>query len=253
LLLALQAPVVGVLMGLLFKDTQNRAVPLFMTAIAAIFFSCFNACREIVSERAIFRRERMVNLRIAPYVFSKFILLAGVDLIQVAVMLWIAGEIVGFEGSLTESFAILAVTALASSAMGLALSSIVKSAEAAMAIVPMILIPQIMLAGTIAPLDADWKQVAAAPMVSRWATEALLDVEHRGITAADKKESGMDNSFAAGLLPTRADNFKITSIDQFKLTGGRREMDMELLVFFLALFLGATCWILATRDRVQRR
>lgn len=253
-LLALQAPVVGLMTGLLFQDTQNRASPLFVLVIAAIFFGCFNACREIVSERAIFRRERMVNLRIVPYVFSKMSLLAGVDLIQVFVMFLIAGTLVGFDGAFLDGFVLLSLVAVASTTMGLLLSSLVKSAEAAMAIVPMILIPQIMFAGTIAPLDEDWKAVVAAPMASRWATEALLDVEYRGMASVETEwSSEEERAIKASERDARAELFKTNAMDQFHLTSGRFQTDVLVLIAFMVLFLGAACWILAARTQVGRR
>jgi hypothetical protein len=45
---------------------------LFVLAISAIWFGTINASREIISEKAIFERERMIGMKIIPYVFSKF-------------------------------------------------------------------------------------------------------------------------------------------------------------------------------------
>ena len=46
-------------------------------AVAAVWFGCSNSAREIVSEWAVYQRERMVNLQIVPYLASKFAILGG--------------------------------------------------------------------------------------------------------------------------------------------------------------------------------
>ncbi len=55
---------------------SDNPAPIFFLVVAAVWFGTSNAAREIVSERAIYMRERMVNLRLFNYVFSKFILLS---------------------------------------------------------------------------------------------------------------------------------------------------------------------------------
>lgn len=261
LMMALQAPIVGGLMAWLFRDAREeplkRGAPLFILVVAAIFFSCFNACREVVCERAIFRRERMVNLRIGPYLLSKFAFLAGVDVAQVAVMLGLVAGFVGLDGAWGRLFVILCATALAATAMGLLLSTLVKSAEAAMAMVPMVLIPQIVLGGFMVPLDRRDVEVPAAAMLSRWATEAVLDTEAAGIErSGDEREdeaprralvgpSGEIDCSACVVRPT----FRRTFVEDKKLTAGRAGTDLALIAGFLVVFLGLSSMILAQRDR----
>ena len=55
--------------------------------VAAVWFGTSNAAREIVSERAIYMRERMVNLGLFNYVFSKFILLSLFCIVQCTILL----------------------------------------------------------------------------------------------------------------------------------------------------------------------
>ena len=47
----------------------------FLMVVAAIWFGCNNAARDIVGEWTIYKRERMVTLKLAPYVFSKLAVL----------------------------------------------------------------------------------------------------------------------------------------------------------------------------------
>ncbi|HEU0001770.1 MAG TPA: FHA domain-containing protein, partial [Ktedonobacteraceae bacterium] len=55
---------------------------LFIMALAAVAFGCMNGIREIVRERAIYQHERMVNLGIIPYIFSKIAVLGMLCLLQ---------------------------------------------------------------------------------------------------------------------------------------------------------------------------
>ena len=63
--------------------------------------------------------------------------------------------------------------------LGLVLSSLVRSNEAAIALVPIVMIPQIVLGGAILPLkDMDeFTEVTAGLMISRWAFEATMIIE----------------------------------------------------------------------------
>jgi hypothetical protein len=111
-----------------------------------------------VSERAIYLRERMVNLRLFNYVFSKFVLLSFFSMIQCTVLLAIVFFSLGLNGGI-QAFAIdlgtMIVTAMNSVLVGLALSTFVMSSEAAMALTPIALIPQVVLGGLIVPMTTN--------------------------------------------------------------------------------------------------
>lgn len=188
LFICLQAPVVGVMLALLFSEGREsyavRDIPIFITGIAVLFFGTFNASREIVREASIARRERLVFLRTVPYIASKFILLGLISAIQIGLLLLIVKLFVGIEGSFHEYFFILFLTSLCAIGLGLFISTIVRSVEAAMAVVPIVVILHIVLAGFLKPLNDRGQEhiaVLASPFVSRWATEALMEVERRGL------------------------------------------------------------------------
>ena len=191
LVVAAQAPIVGLLLALLFHDAREnplrRATPLFVLAVALVFFGCFNACRELVRERALFRRERMAGLRIGPYLLSKFFVLGGAGLAQAALLQLFVAWWMGLAGDPFVVFAVLGATVLAATAIGLAVSALVRSPEAAMAVVPILLIPQIVLSGFLVGLDDPGKgyvRPLSAPMPTRWAVEGLFDAERAGLERA---------------------------------------------------------------------
>ena len=61
---------------------------MFMLALAANLLGIFAGAYEIIKEDAIYRRERMVNLRIVPYLLSKVAVLGCFALMQCALICW---------------------------------------------------------------------------------------------------------------------------------------------------------------------
>jgi ABC transport system ATP-binding/permease protein len=189
----LQAPIIGVMLAFVFAG-QQKAVPfwclgalqelgkkvqsaqgssdllarmlpttdntgaIFFVVVSAVWFGTSNAAREIVTERAIYLRERMVNLSLINYVFSKYIILSLVCIFQCTVLLGIVFFTLGFNGGPSAFFgelAVLVALAMNATALGLLLSTAVTSAEAAMSLTPIALIPQIVLGGLMVPMTTN--------------------------------------------------------------------------------------------------
>jgi ABC transport system ATP-binding/permease protein len=154
LLLLAQAPIVALLLAIIVGDSANNSQTLFIAAIVSIWFGANNAVREIVSEAAIYSRERLVNLKIPSYVFSKFTVLSGIALVQ---CLLFVGILVGMNRLKAVDFlsltVILYLTSLAGITTGLFFSALVNSTEKAMSVLPLILIPQLLLSGYLKPLN----------------------------------------------------------------------------------------------------
>ena len=224
-ILLLQAPLIGVLLSLVF-GTQKKAVPywclgalnevaknngrvldasrdvlsrlsvttdnsgaLFFLIVAAVWFGTSNAAREIVSERAIFRRERMVNLEVGRYVLSKFLVLAGLSAIQCGILLGIVFFALGLAGGVPAflaSFSMMTLTAVCSVALGLLLSAAVESSEAAMALTPIALIPQVVLGGLMVPVTTNpWLKWPIQLIPSRWGFEGVVRSERWAVSTKD--------------------------------------------------------------------
>lgn len=187
--LLVQAPVIALLLDLVFvseaPDVMSRMeftpYALFLLVVSAIWFGCSNAAREIVAEQPIYRRERMVNLSISAYVLSKFAVLGGFCLLQCIVLLAGTYLVLDFWGNPLYHLAVLWLSSLVGVGMGLLLSALVRTTEAAMATVPLLLIPQIILGGAIMPVDRMSEPVWAASnlVMSRWAFEGVLQTENR--------------------------------------------------------------------------
>jgi ABC-type multidrug transport system ATPase subunit/pSer/pThr/pTyr-binding forkhead associated (FHA) protein len=165
--------------------TPDHAPAIFFLVVAAVWFGTSNAAREIVSERAIYLRERMVNLGLFNYIFSKFLFLSVICAFQCAVLLAIVFFGLGFNGGV-KAFSIglitLIVTAMNSAALGLLLSTVVVSAEAAMALTPIALIPQVVLGGLMVPMTTNpLLEVPMLVMPARWGFQGVVAQERLAI------------------------------------------------------------------------
>lgn len=150
-LFLLQGPLIALMIVGVWKGSQpDQRLELFL-CLAAIWVGCMNACREIVSERAIYRRERMVFLQIRAYVLSKVAILAILDALQAAAMLWIVHYWVGLPGDKLLLFLTLFLGTLMGTVLGLLVSALVSTPDKAVALVPLVILPQILLSRPFSP------------------------------------------------------------------------------------------------------
>jgi hypothetical protein len=220
----LQAPVIGVLLWLVFGE-QKDAVPywclgalhelstrnnmsastttnlissmqptadhtaaIFFVVVSCIWFGTSNAAREIVTERSIYLRERMVNLRLLNYVLSKYLLLGFFCIVQCTMLLGIVFLALGFNGGplgFVFELGNLVALAMNATALGLCISTLVGSAEAAMALTPIALIPQVVLGGLMVPMTTNPNlRPLMYLMPSRWGFEGAITTERTAIAAS---------------------------------------------------------------------
>jgi len=179
LILLLQAPLIAFLISLVFSKDSERTQALFVLVIAAIWLGCSNAAREIVGEQSIYKRERMVFLKIPSYLFSKITVLSILCIIQSGILTVITDLFLNLNSDPFDLFLLLFLTSISSLSMGLIISSLVNTNESAMAMMPIILIPQVILGGLISKFGNmnEFIQVLSGFMISRWSFEATLNLE----------------------------------------------------------------------------
>ena len=171
--------------------TQDRTGAVFFLVVGAIWFGTSNAAREIVKERAIYLRERMVNLGLFNYLMSKFVLLSMFCVLQCAMLLGIVFFALGFSAgapidvramAFLQQLMALTTTAITAVALGLLLSTLVASSEAAMALTPIALIPQVELGGLMVPATTIPKlSMLMYAIPARWGFEAAVVPERNAI------------------------------------------------------------------------
>jgi ABC-type multidrug transport system ATPase subunit/predicted nucleic acid-binding Zn ribbon protein len=190
-ILLAQAPIIASLLALVFgKMASDERYPmlgktfttLFLLIVSAIWLGCSNAAREIVSEWAVYHRERMVNLKIPSYIASKFTVLGGLCVIQCSIMLTIVYNWCHLQGSFVAMLGVLILASVVALALGLITSAMARTSEVAIALVPVLLLPMMFLGGMIQPVH-DMMDVArpiASVIPARWTFEALVLLENEG-------------------------------------------------------------------------
>jgi len=153
LILLLQSPVIAGLIVMAWKNMDPDKTLYFVMALTGVWFGCINSCREISKELAIYKREVMVNLNRIAYISSKMIVLGILSFIQCLILLVVVDYYLGLPGNKLFLFIFLFMCSISGTAMGLFLSSIVDNEDKAVALVPLLIIPQILFSEIIIPTD----------------------------------------------------------------------------------------------------
>jgi hypothetical protein len=119
-----------------------------------------------------------VNLGIFPYIFSKIVVLGLLCLLQDAILVASVNAVAPFlQGiflpAVFEVGITLWLTSLSGLALGLTISAIAPTTDRAMNFIPIILIPQVICAGTVFPFKTWSTQILAMLFTSRWSMGAL--------------------------------------------------------------------------------
>ena len=173
-----QAPVIALLLILVFVNYRNVWSLLFSLSLSAIWFGCINSIKEITKEKHIYARERVVSLKLAPYLFSKVVVLSGLCVVQCCVLMAMVSLFVPFEGSVPLMFGVVLVSALCGLTLGLAISAMVNTTDKALGVLPVILIPQILFSGTVVNIDnmIPVSQIISNFMICRWSYGLLKKI-----------------------------------------------------------------------------
>ncbi len=148
----------------------NSATPdesaqiLTLLSIAAVFMGTALTIRDLIGERAIFRREQAVGLSTWAYLSAKTAVFCAFAIIQamIATAIVIAGKGAPTQGAVllgpskfdagVELFVTVAATCVASAILGLVLSSLARSNEQIMPLLVVSLMLQLVLAGGLIPV-----------------------------------------------------------------------------------------------------
>jgi len=187
----LEAPVLAAILALLtryypgesylFGTNSNLVAYLFMSVVVSLFFGMMVSAEEIIHDRKILKREGFLHLSRWSYLNSKIILLFTLSAIQALSFVLVGNLILEIRGMLWSFFLILFATSCFANMVGLNISSGMKSVVAIYILIPFILVPQLLLSGTIVPFDnlnpsissRTYVPVVGDLMTSRWSYEAL--------------------------------------------------------------------------------
>jgi len=177
LVMAVQPLLLALTTWIVFPHATKAMV--FMYTLSCLWFGMSAAVRELISDRAIWRRERKVGVGVTPYVGSKVIVLGGLVGLECVGFTAMVYHLL-FMGSGGFDFWALAgvgaLTGFSGMALGLLISSIMTSSEAAVGTLPLLLVPMICFSSIMVPLRHMEKpaQVISWIFVERYAFDAAL-------------------------------------------------------------------------------
>jgi ABC-type multidrug transport system ATPase subunit len=168
-LLLAQAPILGILLmlvahnsydGEIFNSYRSANSMMFALTCAAFWVGMLNSIQEICKERVIFEREKMTAVRTFPYIASKVAVISVISMIQAFLFLAVM-QLFGTEFP-TNNFDIppflgfyitICLTILSAAYLGLLVSTFSPNADRAMAVAPLLILPQILFSGAVFKLS----------------------------------------------------------------------------------------------------
>lgn len=122
---------------------------LFLSLVLAMFFGLTDAACEILRDRPLIRRESNYKLFVHGYLLAKTLVLTGIAGLQCALYLVVGNAILGIHEMFWNHFFVMLLTAFIGIALSLMVSAFARSERTALNIVPLLLVPQILLAGAL--------------------------------------------------------------------------------------------------------
>jgi len=158
---------------------------IFLMVVFAVIVGIMSQHREVVKEQDIYRRERLVNLKIAPYVMSKVWIAGALAFVHAAIYLILRYLWVDMPGGFTE-FLLLYITLVmatfAAMMLGLFASSLASNNAAAAFFATLFFAPQVLLGTALLPLRSLGGIGGALSSVvsARWAFESAMTITGLG-------------------------------------------------------------------------
>lgn len=172
---------------------------LFLLTLASIWFGVSNSAKEIVGEKDILKREYFFNLKLAPYLISKQFVLLLISAIQIFILLGLLFLKFPELTDLFQTYAMLMLISFCSIQFGLLLSTFTSTTEEVMSILPIALMPQIILAGIIQPLESKLTILLSYLTIGRWGTEGIARIQDKVLTG--NQTSFMEKTLNNNLYP----------------------------------------------------
>lgn len=217
-----QAPLIALLTYLVVGSRAPRDFSYFMLALIAIWFGASVSAREIIRERAVYSRERMINLGLLPYIGSKFFVLSSIVGLQ-CLLLYGTLKVFHYAGLMKlpgwaiPQLLVMILTGMVGIALGLFISSMVRTSEMATSLVPLILIPQILFCGLVG-VPTGLSRIVGLAMPATWS----FDEMKRLSTLDTLREEGSNPS---GVNKGRGLYKHVTELNDQNITSARDDIN----------------------------
>jgi len=187
------------------QQVTKSAQLLFAAMFVVTMFATSSAARDLVRERDVFQRERALGVSVAAYALGKLLVLGCIAVFEAELLwgatLWLA-PLHAAGAAYLQVCAIVALTAVAGVAAGLALSAFARNEAQAATSLGFVFVPQLLLAGAIVSLgQMGWGRYIAWLVPIRWAyagAGTAIGVNHRAV-----HDSGFTRFYDAGFFDAR--------------------------------------------------
>ncbi|NMM98882.1 FHA domain-containing protein [Bifidobacterium olomucense] len=211
-----------------FKDAATEPSQLLsLVILGACFMGSALSVRDIVSERAIYDRERAVGLSPTSYTFSKLIVMGLQTLLQAAILTTAVSigkprpdHGVITDAGVAELVLVVWLTAWASAMLGEVGSALVKSGEQTMPLLVILVMAQLVFSGGMIPVtDRDGLEQVSMIFPGRWGfSAAASDIDLNGLLYG----------------PTKVPTFK--KDDLWEHTSDQFWLDIGILAIMVVIF-----------------
>ena len=219
----IEAPLLAALIALTLKASPEGGyefstglhIPayLFLSATVAMFLGLTNSATEILRDRPILRRERNARRSPAYYVGAKFVSLTILAAVQCLIYTAVGHYTLEIHGTFWDHWQWMTLTACTGTAMALLVSACVRTERAALTAVPLLLVPQMLLAGALVPYkemnrelfsnSRIERQRGGVPIPARWMP---LRWSYEGMLVTQSMRNPLD--LARIRIQRRVDNIK---------------------------------------------
>ena len=213
----LQVPILAIFSALIMKsDVFARQTPegtvstnpdkaaklIFIMVIISVWLGLINAAREIVKERAVASREFAIGVQIKAYFLSKLAVLFTIATAQTVLLVAIVFVLRpphGGGGGALSLVIILSIGSWLAVILGLIVSAAASSEDQAVAVIPLLLVPQMLFAGLIVPYPAipGALKIVASLAPTRWIFAAAGHALDMNARLSDVGQSGDKNPFGS--------------------------------------------------------
>jgi hypothetical protein len=162
---------------------NNVVITLIVLTNTTIMVGGLAFMRELVKERDIYKRERMVNLRLSSYITSKIwiaLLLAVYQAACYTIIRYLAFDMPGDTRDAVLFYITIYLLIVAGMMLGLFSSALAPNANTAPLLLILFVIPQLVLSGALVKLPI----TAEAPASSHWAFQAFIGLSGTGSDVA---------------------------------------------------------------------
>ena len=173
--------VMFVIGGRMFRTMEYTKYGALALICVCIWNGMFNSIQVVCRERSIIKREHRTGLHISAYLGSHMIYQAFLCFVQVIITMlifWLFGMHFPDTGLITGSFVLdvgisMFLATYAADMLGLMVSCIVHTTNTAMTLLPILLVIQLIFAGSLFPLNGAFSSMLAKLTISSWGINAV--------------------------------------------------------------------------------